>query len=585
MEIASNSGDFEHEQWQPAVNPWLIALSVILPTFMEVLDTTIANVALNHIAGSMSASYSQATWVLTSYLISNAVVLPLTAWLGNRFQRKRFLLFCIFLFTLSSLLCGLSVNLQMLLVMRVVQGIGGGALAPISQAILMESFPARKQGIAQAVFGLGVVVAPVVGPVLGGWLTESYSWRWIFYINIPFGLVAMWAIQQTVEDPPWVRNSKPGPLDSLGLVALSLWLGCQEVFLDKGQEDDWLSSRFIQAMMVLAVSGFVVFVWRELKTDKPMVDLRLFRVREFAVGTVLIFITSLLTYSVGLLTPQFLQLLMGYSSMAAGIATSPLGLGAAISMVLVGLAVRKIDARAILVFGFLVFAFASFRLSRNSLAISPWTVFWPQILAGTAIGFLFVPTNMVGTAPLRRDQIGSATGTMNLMRNVGGSVGISWVSTLLARQSQVHQTMLSEHLTAGNLVLHQALGGLKGHLSIHHVSLGNGTTQAMAAMYRILQQQAYLLAFRDVYGDLVMTALCAIPLIYLLRKSRARSGGQKPSLTGETAHCVQPPEPVEELTATFAAPNLAPGRPSKQPPAHYGAKVYYWLAKPVGKTR
>ncbi len=528
---------------------------------MEVLDTTIANVALNHIAGSMSASYSQSTWVLTSYLISNAVVLPLTAWLGNRFQRKRFLLFCIFLFTVSSLLCGLSVNLPMLLMMRVVQGIGGGALAPISQAILMESFPARKQGIAQAVFGLGVVVAPVVGPVLGGWLTDSYSWRWIFYINIPFGLLAMWAIQQTVEDPPWVRNSDPGPLDSIGLVALSLWLGCQEVFLDKGQEDDWLGSRFIRTMLVLAVSGFVVFVWRELKADKPMVDLRLFKVRAFAVGTVLIFLMSLLTYSVGLLTPQFLQLLLGYSSVAAGIATSPLGLGAAMSMVLVGLMVRKIDVRAILVFGFLVFAFAAFRLSRVSLEVSPWTVFWPQILAGTAIGFLFVPANMIGTKPLRRDQIGSATGTMNLMRNVGGSVGISWVSTLLARRSQVHQTMLGEHLTADSLGLRQALAGLKGYLSVHHFSLGNGTTQAMAAMYRILQQQAYLLAFKDVYEDLAVLALCSISLVFLLRKSGARSGGQKPSFSGETAHYVQPAEPVEKLTAAFAAPNLARSSP------------------------
>jgi DHA2 family multidrug resistance protein len=213
----------DHSIWQPSVNPWLIALSVIIPTFMEVLDTSIANVALNNIAGSMSASYSQATWVLTSYLISNAVVLPLTAWLGNRFQRKRFLLGCIVIFTVSSLFCGLAVNLPMLLFMRVLQGIGGGALAPISQAILMESFPPKKQGIAQALFGLGVVVAPVVGPVLGGWLTDSYSWRWIFYINIPIGLVAIWAIQQTVEDPPWVRNSDPGPFDGLGLIALSLW--------------------------------------------------------------------------------------------------------------------------------------------------------------------------------------------------------------------------------------------------------------------------------------------------------------------------------------------------------------------------
>ena len=358
-------------QWVPAVNPWLIAIAVIIPTFMEVLDTTIANVALNNIAGGMSVSYSQATWVLTSYLISNAVVLPLTAWLGNRFQRKRFLLFCILLFTASSLMCGLSVNLPMLLVMRVLQGIGGGALAPISQAILMESFPPRKQGIAQALFGLGVVVAPVVGPVLGGWLTDSFSWRWIFYINVPIGLIAFWAIQQTVEDPPWVRNSDPGPLDVFGLVALSLWLGCQEVVLDKGQEDDWFGSSLIRIMFALAVGGFVVFVARELKAKRPMVDLHIFTNRNYATGTGLIFFTCVLLYGIGLLTPEFLQLLMGYTSFSAGVATCPFGLGAMVSMILVGIFVARIDPRAITVLGFLTFGLAGFMLSRINLSIEP----------------------------------------------------------------------------------------------------------------------------------------------------------------------------------------------------------------------
>jgi DHA2 family multidrug resistance protein len=514
------SQDVEHELWQPSVNPWLIALSVIVPTFMEVLDTSIANVALNHIAGSMSASYSQATWVLTSYLISNAVVLPLTAWLGNRFQRKRFLLSCIFLFTLASLFCGLSVNLPMLLVMRVVQGIGGGALAPISQAILMESFPPRQQGAAQALFGLGVVVAPVIGPVLGGWLTDSYSWRWIFYINIPFGIFAMWAIQKTVEDPPWVLNSDPGPLDVMGFTALSLWLGCQEVFLDKGQEEDWFSSRFIRLMAVLAVTGFVVFISRELKADKPMVELRIFRVRNFAVGTILIFLTSFLIYAIGLLTPQFLQQLMGYSSLAAGIATSPLGLGAVISMVLVGKLVSKIKPRYILVFGFLIFGLAAFRLSRISLDIAPWTVFWPQVLAGAAMGFLFIPINMAGTAPLRRDQIGSATGTLNLMRNVGGSVGIALVSTFLARRSQVHQNMMVQHLTVGNHLLMQRMQGIRGFMFLRMPSSGDGRAPSLAVLYRILQQQAHLLAFTDVYEGLSVLAVGAVLIVYLLREVR-----------------------------------------------------------------
>ena len=510
--------DVDHSSWHPAVNPWLIALSVIVPTFMEVLDTSIANVALNNIAGSMSASYSQATWVLTSYLISNAVVLPLTAWLGNRFQRKRFLLACILIFTIASLLCGLSVNLPMLLAMRVLQGIGGGALAPISQAILMESFPPSKQGIAQGLFGLGVVVAPVVGPVLGGWLTDSYSWRWIFYINVPIGLFAIWAIQQTVEDPPWVSQSDPGPMDALGLVALSLWLGCQEVALDKGQEEDWLGSPFIRVMIVLAVVGFAAFVARELKAEKPMVELRIFRERNFAVGTVLIFLTSVLIYGVGLLTPQFLQQLMGYSSLAAGIATSPLGLGAALSMVVVGLLVSKVDPRAIMIFGFAVFAVAAFRLSHLSLEIGPWTVFWPQVLAGSAMGFLFIPVNVAATAPLRRDQIGSATGALNLMRNVGGSVGIAMVSTFLARRSQLHQNLLVEHLTPNDSLLVQTVYGLKGFLSVQRATLGDGMAGALAAIYRIVQQQAWLLAFVDVYMGPATVALGAIVLVFFLHK-------------------------------------------------------------------
>jgi DHA2 family multidrug resistance protein len=468
-------------------------------------------------------------------LISNAVVLPLSAWLGNRFQRKRFLLSCIFLFTLSSLFCGLSVNLPMLLFMRVVQGIGGGALAPISQAILMESFPPHKQGAAQALFGLGVVVAPVVGHVLGGWLTDSYSWRWIFYINLPFGLFAMWAIQKTVEDPPWVRNSKPGPLDVMGFTALTLWLGCQEVFLDKGQEDDWFASKFIRFMAVLAVTGFIVFVRRELKAEKPMVELRIFRVRNFAVATILIFLTSLLIYAIGLLTPQFLQQLMGYSSMVAGIATSPLGLGAVISMILVGKLVFKIDPRYILAFGFLIFAYAAFRLSRISLEIAPWTVFWPQVLAGSAMGFLFVPINVAGTAPLRRDQIGSATGTLNLMRNVGGSVGIALVSTFLARRSQIHQNMMVQHLSSGNHLLAQRLRIVQRFMFLHLPSSGDGMAPTVGVLYRLVQQQSHLLAFTDVYEGLMAIALCATLLAFLMRKVTTRTDGAEAHSAQDTS--------------------------------------------------
>jgi MFS transporter, DHA2 family, multidrug resistance protein len=511
----------EHALWQPAVNPWLIAIAVILPTFMEVLDTSIANVALNHIAGSMSASYSQATWVLTSYLISNAVILPLTAWLGNRFQRKRFLLFCIFLFTASSLLCGLSVNLPMLLFMRVLQGLGGGALAPISQAILMESFPPKRQGIAQAVFGLGVVVAPVIGPVLGGWLTDSYSWRWIFYINIPVGLLAMWAIQQTVEDPPWVSKSDPGPMDGIGLIALALWLGCQEVALDKGQEDDWLGSRFICTMIVLAIVGFVVFLVRELRAEKPMVDLHIFRERNLAVGTVLIFLTSVLMYGISLLTPQFLQQLMGYTAYWAGIATVPLGLGAAVSMIVVGILVSRVDARWLTMLGFAIFASAAYLLSHINLSIALVSLYLPQFLAGGAMGLLFIPVNVAATAPLRRDQLGTATGCINLMRNVGGSVGIAMVSTFLARRAQFHQTVLSGDITSSSASVLQQVTGPMRHLLAHAAGPANSLGASLGLLYQVMLQQAALLSFRDNYLGLCALAIISIFIVLALRKVKA----------------------------------------------------------------
>ena len=524
--LTAVTDEVDQTSWRPSVNHWLIALSVTVPTFMEVLDGSIANVALNHIAGSMSASYSEATWVLTSYLIANAVVLPLTAWLGDRFGRKRFLLACIFLFTIASFLCGIAVNLPMLLVTRVLQGLAGGGLVPISQAILMESFPAKLQGVAMAFFGFGVVVAPIAGPIIGGWLTDSYSWRWCFYINIPFGIFSIWAIQQTVEDPPWVRNSDPGPLDLLGFAALAIWLGCQETFLDKGQENDWFSSRLIRWMAVLAVAGFIIFLVRELRAKNPMVELRIFRDRYFSVAAVLIFITGFLIYAVSLATPQFLQLLMHYTALTAGVATSPLGLGSMVAMVVVGRLANKVEMRVLVASGFLAFAFGTFKLSGISLNISPWSIFWPQIVAGWATGILFVSLNIAATAPLRQDQVGTATGMLNLMRNVGGSVGIAMVSTFLARRSQAHQSMLARHCTAGNPQLLQRMLSIQGYMAMRMPSSGNGRGPAAGFIYALLQQQASLLAFTDVYRGLTCLALISMLLLLLLRRMKV-SGSPK----------------------------------------------------------
>src|ERR1700757_1819301 len=300
---------------QIKVNPWLIALSVMLATFMEVLDTSIANVALSHIAGSLSVSTDESTWVLTTYLISNAIVIPSTAWFGQRFGRKRFLMTCVAIFTISSFLCGLATSLPMLLLMRIIQGAGGGALQPIAQSILLESFPKEKQGQAMGVYGLGVVTAPILGPVLGGWITDNYSWRWIFLINVPVGLLALMLMQRFIHDPHWIRNSRPARLDVIGFGFMSLWLGCQEVLLDKGQEDDWFGSRFIILMAVLAVVGLVVFIARELATEKPFVDLRVLKNYNFSLGLVLMSFAGVTLYGLTAIIPLFLQSLLGYTAL------------------------------------------------------------------------------------------------------------------------------------------------------------------------------------------------------------------------------------------------------------------------------
>lgn len=335
----------EQHEWRPPVNPWLIAMSVILPTFMEVLDVSIANVALDHIAGSLSASYDQATWVLTTYLIANAIVLPTTGWLSRRFGRKRVLEVCLFTFTAASFLCGISTSLPMLLLMRVLQGLGGGALQPISMSILMESFPQEKQGQALGLYGFGVVFAPIIGPILGGWLTDSYTWRLVFYINLPVGLLAQFLIRRNVDDPPWIKQARTANFDVLGFFLMAMWLGCQEMFLDKGQEDDWFGSAFICWTICISLVSLVAFVWRELKAESPVVDLRILRNRNFSVGAILMTAVGAYLFGMIAILPLFLQTLMGYTAYESGITMIPRGLGALIAMPLAGRLVSKTDGR------------------------------------------------------------------------------------------------------------------------------------------------------------------------------------------------------------------------------------------------
>ena len=506
-------------QSQPAINPWLIAMSVMLATFMEVLDTSIANVALEHIAGSLSVSTDQSTWVLTTYLISNAIVIPTTAWFGQRFGRKRFLMTCVGIFTLASFLCGMATSLPMLLLMRVIQGAGGGALQPIAQAIMLESFPKEKQGQAMGIYGLGVVVAPILGPVLGGWITDNYSWRWIFFINVPVGILALTLMQRFIHDPHWIRNARPARLDVIGLSFMSLWLGCQEVLLDKGQEDDWFGSRFIVVMAVLAVIGLVAFIWRVANANKPFVDLRVLKNYNFTLGVVLMFFAGITLYSLTALLPLFLQTLLGYTALQSGYSMIPRGLGALIAMPLVGRLVPKIQGRYLIAFGFLSYGAGAFALAHLSLNLTPWVLFWPLFFSGVAIAFMFVPLNTLALGSLKPEQIGNASGIFNLMRNVGGSVGISMVTTFVARFAQAHQSTLAAHLTPYDTAYQSELHTMASTFA-NQSTVAIAQQQAVGSIYHTLLSQANLLAYLDNFRWFGLLCLACIAGALLLKKTK-----------------------------------------------------------------
>jgi DHA2 family multidrug resistance protein len=508
------------EVWKPSFNPWLIATSVMLATFMEVLDTSIANVSLPHIAGNLSATTEESTWVLTSYLVSNAIILPATNWLGHYFGRKRFLIVCVAIFTVSSALCGAATSLGFLLAARILQGAGGGALQPIAQAVLLESFPAEKRGSAMAVYGMGIVVAPIIGPTLGGWITDNYSWRWIFYINVPIGILAVLMAHTFIEDPPYIRNQRPGRIDYTGFGLMAIGLATLQIVLDKGQEDDWFSSSFITWLAVLAVTTLVAFVIWELRAKEPIVNLRVLANRNFAVGTALITAMGVVLYGTVALLPLFLQTLLGYPALQSGLAVSPRGIGAVFSMIVVGRLVAKMDGRYLVMFGFLVLAFSTYLLADIDLQISMSSIVWPQIISGFATGFVFVPLTVMATGTLTAEQIGNATGIFNLMRNVGGSFGIAGVTTMLARGAQVHQAAMVQHLSPYDPVFQQRLKEMAAVFA-NRMNPVAATQQAYGAIYGTLVQQATLQAYLDNFRVLAFLCLLCIPAVLLFRKVRA----------------------------------------------------------------
>ncbi|MER3429020.1 MAG: EmrB/QacA family drug resistance transporter [Pyrinomonas sp.] len=506
--------------WRPSYSPWLIAFSVMLATFMEVLDTSVANVSLPHIAGSLSATPEEATWVLTSYLVSNAIILPATGWFASLFGRKRFLLICIGIFTLASALCGMASSLGMIIIARILQGVGGGALQPIAQAVLLESFPPARRGAAMAIYGLGVVTAPIIGPTLGGWITDNYSWRWIFYINLPVGALAVVMATLFIEDPPYVGARRAAKIDYIGFGLMAIGLGALQIVLDKGQQEDWFESAWIVWLSVLCVLALVAFVIRELRTSDPIVDLRIFANRNFAVGTALITSVGIVLFGTVALLPLFLQTLLGYPAVESGLTVSPRGFGSVVSMIIVGRLIGRIDGRWLIAFGFATLAYSTYVFAGLNLEIASSNVMWPNVVSGFAMGFIFVPLTTLSISTLPNEQIGNATGVYNLMRNIGGSIGIALVTTMLARGAQGHQAIMVAHLTPYDAAYREKLKQLTSAFAAHG-DPATATQLAHGAIYGTLLKQASLMAYIDNFRLLTLLCLLCIPLTLLFRRFRA----------------------------------------------------------------
>jgi DHA2 family multidrug resistance protein len=503
-------------------HPWLVAATVMLAVFMEVLDTSVANVALPHIAGNLSAGVDESTWVLTSYLVSNAIVLPLTGWFSTLFGRKRFYMACVVIFTISSMLCGFAPSLGLLVFFRILQGAGGGALQPISQAILLESFPKEKQGMAMAIFGMGVVMAPVVGPTLGGWLTDSYSWRWIFLINAPVGVLSLVLTYFLIFDPPFLERKgwRNGThIDFIGVGLLSVGLGFLQVVLDKGQREDWFESHFIVWCSMVAAVGLVTALLWELNRKDPIVDFRLLKDRNFFLATLTMFLLGFVLYGSTALLPIFLQTLLGYTALLSGLVLSPGGIIVVIMLPLVGKLLTRIEARWLVIFGVVIVAASLFHMAAFNLDIDFRTAMMARIYQSAGMAFLFVPINVMAFYFIPKEKFNNATGIINLARNIGGSFGIANVMTVLARRSQFHQNMLVSHLTPLDLSYQGMLNGARQILFGAGSSSADALAQAHGLTYGLLQRHSAMLAFVDTFWLMGLTFLLLVPLMFLMKKS------------------------------------------------------------------
>jgi DHA2 family multidrug resistance protein len=509
--------------WKPHANPWLIAFVVSLAAFMEVLDTSIANVALPHISGNMGASSEEGTWVLTSYLVSNAIVLPITGWLVSLLGRKRFFLICLALFTVSSLLCGIAPTLAILLIARVIQGAGGGGLQPMAQAILADTFPPEKRGLAFSVYGVVAVVAPSIGPTLGGWITDNYTWRWIFLMNLPIGIAALFLVLKYVEDPPFLRrlSLKESRVDYVGFGFLAIGIAFLQIVLDKGQEDDWFGSRFIVTLTVISLMCLVALVFWELRVKEPIIDIRLFKNLNFATSSVMMFMVGAASFSTTVLMPQFLQGLMGYSAESAGMVLSAAAILLLVELPLVGQLTGRIQARYLMAFGWSMLAIAMFYSThRMDLEISFASATWLRIAQYVPMGFIFIPATMVAYLGIPQEKSNAVAGLVNFVRNVGASVGTSAVTTILARRAQMHQVNLSSHTGLGNPAFDSAAASLANQLRSQGVD--HPQAQAYSRLYQNMQNQASTLSYIDAFYVLGIAAAAMFLLTFLLKKNNPR---------------------------------------------------------------
>jgi DHA2 family multidrug resistance protein len=507
----------------PHINPWIVAVAVMFATFMEVLDTTVVNVSLPHIAGSLSASVDEAAWAITSYLVANAIILPMTGWLANFFGRKRMLTAAVIGFTSASFLCGLSQSLSMLIFFRVIQGATGGALQPLSQAVMLEAFPPRDRGKAMAFWGLGIVVAPMLGPVIGGWLTDNYSWRWVFYINLPVGLASVIMTRLFIFDPPYIRRSKGG-IDYWGIGLLAVGVGALQVVLDKGQEEDWFASHWITLLFIAALMAIAFFIVRELRTRDPVVHLRVFKDRTYAAGVFLMTVLGFVLYGSLLLVPIFLQTLLGYPALEAGKAMAPRGLGSFLMMPVVGTVLGRFDPRKVLAVGLVGASWTLYALSRLNLQAGYWDIFWPQFIQGAALALLFVPLTTATMDPIRKEEMGNATSMFNLMRNLGGSIGIASATTYLFRRQQFHLNMLGANVTPYSGRTQMFTRNMQTAMMAHGSDPVTASRQAYVMLWGMVQRQAVMLSFVDTFLAMAVVFLLVLPLLFVMKRPRHRGG-------------------------------------------------------------